>query len=81
MCTSAVRFDPAILRLTVCDTGPAIPRDVASRLFRSPVQSDAGLGIGLYHAAKQAQQLGYELKLSANAPGSVCFELCPIAIG
>jgi signal transduction histidine kinase len=75
-----VRFEPAALRLTVCDTGTAIAPEIASRLLRSPVQSDTGLGIGLYHAAKQAQQLGYELKLTANAEGNVCFELCPTPV-
>jgi hypothetical protein len=39
------------------------------------VPSHTGLGVGLYHAAKQADQLGYRLTLAANEPGSVCFVL------
>jgi C4-dicarboxylate-specific signal transduction histidine kinase len=61
--------------LTVCDTGPAIAQDVASQLFEAPVPSQTGLGIGLYHSARQAAQLGYRLALVANRAGSVCFTL------
>ena len=74
MCTSAVCFDPAILRLTVCDTGPAF-REMSPHVFLLARAIGCWAWDRLYHAAKQAQQLGYELKLSANAPGSVCFEL------
>ena len=61
--------------LTVCDTGPAIAKDVAGQLFEAPVPSQTGLGIGLYHSARQATQLGYRLALAANRAGSVCFTL------
>jgi hypothetical protein len=37
--------------------------------------SHTGLGVGLYHAAKQAAQFGYRLTLAANEPGRVCFVL------
>ena len=40
-----------------------------------PVSSRTGLGVGLYHAAKQAAGLGYQLTLVANEPGIVCFAL------
>jgi len=63
-------------RLTVCDTGPALPRNIAESLFAAPVPSQNGLGIGLYQAAKQAEQLGYELVLASNSNGAVCFKLC-----
>lgn len=62
-------------RLTVCDTGPALPRSIAANLFAAPVPSQNGLGIGLYQAAKQAEQLGYELELESNYDGRVCFKL------
>ncbi len=62
-------------RLTACDTGPALPRGVAASLFAAPVPSQNGLGIGLYQAAKQAEQIGYELTLVSNNDGAVCFEL------
>ena len=71
-----VEFVPAAGgRLTICDSGDAVPTTVATRLFAVPVPSQTGLGIGLYHAAKQAEQIGYRLKLVSNVAGKVCFEL------
>ena len=71
-----VSFDAAAGgRLTICDTGGAIPNAVAARLFAAPVPSQTGLGVGLYQAAKQAEQLGYRLALVSNNDGEVCFEL------
>ena len=61
--------------LTVCDNGAAIAKSTESQLFEAPVPSQSGLGVGLYHSAKQASQLGYRLALAANEPGSVCFML------
>src|SRR5262245_60442448 len=61
--------------LAVCDSGTALPRSLAAQLFDAPVSSRTGLGVGLYHAAKQASQLGYRLVLAANEPGNVCFVL------
>jgi signal transduction histidine kinase len=61
--------------LSVCDNGTAVNKAIASQLFESPVQSQSGLGVGLYHAAKQAGNLGYRLKLEANEEGNVCFTL------
>jgi signal transduction histidine kinase len=61
--------------LTVCDNGAAIEKEVAGQLFEAPVGSQTGLGIGLYHSARQAAQLGYRLALAANRAGSVCFTL------
>ena len=72
----SVSFEPAGGgRLTICDTGKAVPQAVAARLFAAPVPSQNGLGIGLYQAAKQAQELGYQLTLANNTDGRVCFEL------
>ena len=72
----SVSFQPdAGGRLTICDTGKAISQAVATRLFATPVPSQNGLGIGLYQAAKQAEQLGYQLTLANNSDGRVCFEL------
>jgi sensor histidine kinase regulating citrate/malate metabolism len=61
--------------LSVCDTGSAVSDEVLGDLLRAPVPSASGLGIGLYHAARQAEICGYELRLASNAPGRVCFEL------
>ena len=63
------------LGLTVCDTGSPVPARVSASLFREPVDSRTGLGIGLYQAARQAESLGYHLTLARNEPGRVCFEL------
>ena len=61
--------------LSVCDSGTPVRAALATSLMREPVPSDSGLGIGLYHAARQADILGYALYLASNAPGRVCFEL------
>ena len=52
---------------------PAKP--VAAKLLGAPVPSQSGLGIGLYQAARQAEQLGYRLELLENRNGAVCFQL------
>lgn len=61
--------------LTVCDTGHAAGEQVARKLFQAPVSTHDGLGIGLYQAAKQAQDQGYRLELSSNRESYVCFTL------
>jgi signal transduction histidine kinase len=61
--------------LTVSDDGRAIPAEVTENLFQAPVVSQAGLGIGLYQAARHAEFYGYELKVVSNKTGRVCFEL------
>jgi signal transduction histidine kinase len=73
----AVRFDcaPDATRLAVSDTGSAIAAPVERRLFREPIERGNGLGIGLYHAARQAQQAGYRVELARNVAGEVCFAL------
>ena len=53
----------------------AIPPDIAASLLRAPVASSAGLGIGLYQAARQAEASGYRLELESNRDGEVCFVL------
>lgn len=59
----------------VRDTGKAMPEHTAAQLFKKQVSSENGLGIGLYHAGKQALQAGYELTLIENVNGSVRFGL------
>ena len=61
--------------LSVCDDGSPIPAHVAERLFNSPVQSNSGLGVGMYQVARFAKEQGYEVALSSNQPGRVCFTL------
>ncbi|MBI2306631.1 MAG: sensor histidine kinase [Rhodocyclales bacterium] len=60
---------------SVSDTGTPLPEQVAQGLFAAPVPSASGLGIGLCHAARQAEALGFELMLAENRAGSVRFEL------
>jgi signal transduction histidine kinase len=75
-----VMFDTAAMSLTVTDTGEAVPQAVAATLFSAPVQSKTGLGVGLYHAARFAEQQGYTLSLAHNEAGNVCFRLHPAII-
>lgn len=60
---------------SVEDDGDPVPDHVARNLFLGPVNSEMGLGVGLYQAARQAERFGYELKLVANQSGCVRFEL------
>lgn len=62
-------------RLQVCDDGSPVPPAIAADLLGAPVASDSGLGVGLYQAAKFAEQSGYALVLAENRKGRVCFEL------
>ncbi len=63
------------LRIRVCDDGSPVDEVVARDLLKGPVSSRHGLGIGLFQAARQAEQLGYRLWLDESKPGHVCFEL------
>lgn len=69
----AVTLAPATATLHVADSGAEIPAGLAAQLFDAPVTSGAGLGVGLYHAAKQAAQAGYTLSLTENRHGNVRF--------
>ncbi|MCG2576591.1 hypothetical protein LZ012_06225 [Dechloromonas sp. XY25] len=72
----AVIFDGA--SLAVSDNGSAIPQALAKTLLSEPVPSNDGLGIGLYHAARQADSLDYRLALAENRAGLVRFVLSPL---
>lgn len=63
--------------LTITDTGAPIPPTAVAELFRAPVMRtrQGGLGIGLYQAHKQAEQMGYALRVASNEPGAVTFAL------
>ena len=62
-------------RLRVCDTGMPIQSDIIDQILMMPVESASGLGVGLFQAAKFAEQSGYVLALADNRIGNVCFEL------
>ena len=53
--------DASILR--VSDDGSALSEVVAVRLFRQPIASESGFGIGLLNAASQAAAQGFDLVL------------------
>jgi len=63
------------MALRVCDTGRAVAAELAVILLRAPVSLLAGLGIGLYQSARQAEAAGYTLELETNRDGDVCFAL------
>jgi signal transduction histidine kinase len=67
--------DAARCELRVCDSGSAVPADVAQRLFLGPIERGTGLGIGLFNTARLARQAGYALELACNRDGEVCFSL------
>ena len=66
------------IQLRVSDDGSAIPPNLAESLFSAPLDSQSGLGVGLYQAAQQAEQMGFALTLCSNETGSVCFKLSNI---
>jgi signal transduction histidine kinase len=61
--------------IEISDTGKAMPADIAELLFKKHVPSENGLGIGLYHAGRQASKAGYRLELVENTDGAVRFFL------
>jgi hypothetical protein len=63
--------------LIISDNGSAIAESMASKLFAGPVPSESGYGIGLYHAARHAEAVGYRVELVENRPGRICFRLAP----
>ncbi len=71
----SVSLSPDGRVLRVCDSGSAVRKEIVADLFDAPVASENGLGIGLYHAARQAEGFGYTLRLASNEDGKVCFEL------
>jgi len=64
-----------IILLSVCDDGDAIPAEIEKSLFAQPVSTGSGMGIGLYQSSIMAQAFNYELELSQNERGRVCFNL------
>ena len=67
-CMDAIEF-------SVCDSGSAVAAEVLGGLFRGPVPTQSGFGIGLYQTGKLAEISGFSLTLRDNDPGRVCFSL------
>jgi len=63
------------IEFSVSDSGAPMAAETAGRLFEWPLPSQQGLGIGLYQAARQAEVLGYRLRLAENRFGCVRFVL------
>jgi signal transduction histidine kinase len=70
-----VYSDDNDLTVRVTDTGARVPEEAVPNLFKRPVSSHAGLGVGLFQSARQADALGYALSLQNNEKGCVTFEL------
>ncbi len=63
------------LSLGVTDSGSEISSRIYPRLFKEAVSSNDGFGIGLYQSYELANNYGYELFVSENSKGKVCFTL------
>jgi signal transduction histidine kinase len=64
-----------LIVLSVCDDGDIVDSNIATNLFQQPVSSGSGMGIGLYQASIMAHAFNFELELSQNETGKVCFNL------
>jgi signal transduction histidine kinase len=64
-----------VILLSVCDDGNAVKTEIEADLFIQPVSSGSGMGIGLYQSAIMAGTFNFQLELSQNEPGKVCFNL------
>ena len=64
-----------VILLSVCDDGEKIKDDIENNLFKKPVSSGQGMGIGLYQSAIMAQAFNFVLELGGNETGKVCFNL------
>lgn len=67
------------LRLSVCDQGPGLPPEAASRLFEHGQRGEGarahGFGLGLWVTRRIAQLHGGDVELAASAHGGTCFTL------
>jgi hypothetical protein len=70
-----LHFTAEIILLSVCDDGSSVEPSIESSLFNQPVSSGSGMGIGLYQSTIMAKAFNFELELSQNEVGRVCFNL------
>jgi nitrogen-specific signal transduction histidine kinase len=61
--------------INVCDSGDPVPDNKSNILFNQILPSKDGYGIGLYQSAQLARKNNYQLTLSENKKGKVCFSL------
>jgi len=71
----ALHATPAAVVCTVSDDGEALPTEIVRRLFRAPIESHTGHGIGLFQAARQAELAGCTVELRENRDGAVRFSI------
>ena len=74
--TAKLQWDDGF-HLSVCDDGQPVPVALVRQLFAAPVQSNTGLGVGLYQVARFARDQGYEVTLTSNQEAKVCITLAP----
>lgn len=67
------------IAIEVSDDGEPLPAAVAGDLFKGPVASETGLGIGLYQSARLLEDSGFTLALVENGRGRVTFRLAAAA--
>ncbi len=70
-----VTADKELLFISVTDNGHKVDDNTVKSLFKKPVTSGQGMGIGLYQSAIMAQSFNYELDLMSNEDGEVSFSL------
>jgi signal transduction histidine kinase len=73
-----VESDPTSVRLSVADTGPGVPPEIADRIFEpffTTKEVGSGTGLGLYMAYTYATNAGGELKLAGSSPEGAVFTL------
>jgi signal transduction histidine kinase len=70
-----LHFTSEIILLSVCDDGNPVEPIIEASLFSQPVSSGSGMGIGLYQSTIMARAFNFELELSQNDEGRVCFNL------
>ena len=63
------------VELSVCDGGEPVPAEILAGLFKGPVPSSSGFGIGMFQTARLAEIMGFSLGLTSNTRGAVCFSL------
>lgn len=70
-----INADKELLYISVKDDGNKMDDETADHLFKKPVSSGQGMGIGLYQSAIMANAFNFELDLISNEDGEVCFSL------
>jgi signal transduction histidine kinase len=71
----ALRFDADEIQVTICDTGPGIPADVASKIFEpffTTKPPGIGSGLGLHISHNVVVRHGGRIDLETE-PGRTCF--------